>query len=490
MERNSSQSPRVKHWINGCWQDSQQHGESINPANGEAIGLYAIGAEHEASQAVAAARNAFRQSEWKHNRELRAKVLHEMAERFEARAADLQALLSLENGKIAEEAKFEVSLAPSGLRYCASLVLNEFGRAARWAPGRFSMMLREPVGVVGISVPWNSPVALMVRSLAPALAAGCTVVIKMPGQTACINALLAEVLSEVKSLPPGVVNIVTGEYEVLNYLVRSPEVPVISFTGSTATGRAISEAGAKNLKHFGLELGGKTPMILLDDADIDAAIPVLVKALTTFAGQFCMTGSRLLVQASVADEVREKLGQRLENVRVGPASDPRSEMGPLIDKANVARVDEMVIGAIAAGAKAIVRGGPDLSGLNSKGAFFRPTLLEVSDPDADIVQKEVFGPVLTLQVFETESEAVALANNSEYGLAASVWTANGDRGLRIAEALEAGTVWINDWATMRDEFEEGGYKQSGKGRLRGLAQMDDFLELKHIVMQPGTIKDK
>ena len=329
----------------------------------------------------------------------------------------------------------------------------------------------------------------MVRSLAPVLAAGCTAVIKMPGQTAYINNLLADIINEVESLPPGVVNIITGEYEVLNYLVRSPDVPVISFTGSTATGRAISENGASQLKHFGLELGGKTPMILFEDANLNDALPAVVKSLTTFAGQFCMTGSRLLVHSSIADKVISELKKCFESLRVRPASDPLSDMGPLIDKENVARVESIVVEAISEGANCIVRGGPIIEGPLSKGAFFKPALLEVFHPDANIVQKEVFGPVLTIQRFESESEAVALANNSEFGLAASIWTTDGNRGLRVASAIEAGTVWVNEWATMRDEFEEGGYKQSGKGRLRGVTQMDDFLEVKHIVINPGFVPE-
>jgi acyl-CoA reductase-like NAD-dependent aldehyde dehydrogenase len=343
------------------------------------------------------------------------------------------------------------------------------------------------MGVAGISVPWNSPVALLIRSLAPALAAGCTTVVMMPGKTAQLTARISEVISEVTGLPRGVVNIVTGGREVLSFLVTSPDVPTISFTGSTQVGRAISQAGAARLKRLGLELGGKTPILVFDDADVDAALPKLEKAVTVFAGQFCMTGSRLLVQSGVADKVRQQLAERLTKVKVGPASDSTSDMGPMIDKANVARVNQMVEDALAAGAAPIVRGGPVTEGPLARGAFYRPTFLEVTDSRLPIVQQEVFGPVLTMQVFDTEAEAVALANDSEYGLAASIWSRDVDRPLRIARELQVGTVWVNDWVMMRDEFEEGGYKQSGRGRLRGLAALDDFLEYKHIVLQPGAI---
>jgi len=475
----------ARHWIDGQWRDSADHRDSINPASGEKIGAYALGKEDEAAAAVAAAVRVFRDTDWKTNRELRIRVLNEMADRFEARSADLAEEMAAEVGKILPEAMFEVSFAAPALRYAAALVITHYGRAAEWEAGRMSLLLREAIGVAGISAPWNAPVALLIRSLAPALAAGCTVVVKMPGETAQVNALMSEVMSEVKSLPPGVINMVTGGREVLGYLVESPDVPTISFTGSTRVGREISRAGAFRLKRFGLELGGKTPLIVFDDADLDAALPKIEKALTVFAGQFCMTGSRLLVQAGIADELRRRLGERLAKVKVGPASDPASEMGPMIDRANVERVNRMVEEAIAAGAKAIVRGGPIIDGPLAKGAFYRPTLLEVADPRMKIVQQEVFGPVQTMQVFGTEADAIALANDSEYGLAASIWSRDVDRPLRIARGIQAGTVWINDWVVMRDEFEEGGYKQSGRGRLRGLAALEDFVEYKHIVLQPG-----
>ncbi len=349
------------------------------------------------------------------------------------------------------------------------------------------MVIREPMGVSGIIVPWNSPVVLMIRSLAPALAAGTTTVIKMPGQTAQTNAIISQIFSELTSLPQGVINLFsesTGGGSRL--LVESPDVPVISFTGSTATGKAISATGAQHLKRFGLELGGKTPMIVFKDADLDLVLPKLEKALTIFAGQFCMTGSRLLVQRELADELKRKLAQRLEAVKVGPAADPSSDMGPLIDKNNVARVDAVVEKAIAEGAKVIVRGGPITEGELAKGAFYRPTLLEVNDNSLDIIQEETFGPVLTLQVFDTEAEAIMLANDNQYGLAASIWSRDVDLPLRVATEMEAGTVWINDWAVVYDEFEEGGFKNSGLGRMNGMAAMDDFIEYKHITISTGV----
>ncbi|WP_353436660.1 aldehyde dehydrogenase family protein [Pseudomonas aeruginosa] len=482
----SAQANHARHWIDGQWLDSRRHGQSIDPATGNPIGSYADAGQIEVQQAIDAASRAFRESPWKHERKLRARVLEQLAQAFEMAEPELVRILALENGKILPEAHFEVGMVPSKLRYWAARVLTESDRAVQADGGRLSIILRQPAGVAGIVVPWNSPVVLLIRSLAPALAAGASVVAKLPGQTAQTNQAIARIFAGIEALPRGVVNLFTESgAEGSRLLVESPEVPVISFTGSSATGRAISANGAARLKRFGLELGGKTPLIVFDDADLEAALPVLEKALTVFAGQFCMTGSRLLAQRGIAAKLRERLAERLAAVKVGPASDPASEMGPLIDKANVARVDAIVEKAIAAGARVIVRGGPIAEGPLASGAFYRPTLLEVEDNGLAIVQEEIFGPVLTLQVFDTEEQAIALANDNQYGLAASVWSRDGDLPLRVAAALEAGSVWVNDWAIVLDDTEEGGFKQSGLGRLNGVAAIEDFLEYKHIALRPG-----
>jgi betaine-aldehyde dehydrogenase len=474
------------HWIDGAWADSDEHRDSVNPATGEVIGSYAMGGPKEAQAAIDAAKRAFADPSWRTDRALRARVLNRMADRFEERADDLVELLGLENGKAHDQGRLEVAFAPETLRFNAALALTDTGTNSQVSNGELSLVVRQPVGVAAIIAPWNSPVALGIRSLGPALAAGCTAVMNLPRQTAQVNSLIAELVGGTEGLPPGVANTITGGHVTGDVLVRSPDVPTISFTGSTATGRQISAAASANLKRVGLELGGKTPLILFGDADLELALPIVVSALIVFSGQFCMTGSRLLVHESIADRVRAELATLLEAVRVGPAADPESEMGPIIDKPNVERIDKVVEDAISHGAKVIVRGGPAADGPLAAGAFYRPTLLEVQDNSMPIVQDEVFGPVLTMQTFATEAEAIAMANDSQYGLSASVFSADVDVPLRVALALESGSVWVNDWARLHDQFEEGGFKGSGVGRMRGFAVIDDFIEFKHIRLRPGT----
>ncbi|MBF6542563.1 aldehyde dehydrogenase family protein [Nocardia brasiliensis] len=467
--------------IDGTWRDADEHRPSYDPATGDVIGEYAFATRANTEEAIQAARSAFRTTEWATDRRLRARVLGAMADAVEANRAALIDLLSLDNGKIKREATFEIDMVAPKLRWWAAMALADAaGRASDMGQGRTSIVLREPVGVAGVIVPFNAPVILAVRSLAPALAAGTTAVVKYPEETAQICALFTRIIADVDDLPDGVLNTVVTDGSGGSVLVESPHVPVISFTGSTSTGRAIAAAGADRLKRFGLELGGKSAMIVFDSADLDAAVPVLTDAVTVFAGQFCMAGSRLLVHESLAEDLGKRLRTSFEAVRPGPASDPASDMGPLISQQNVERVDAVVREAISMGAEVIVRGGPSSDPRLQGGAFYDPTVLAVRDNSLPIVQRETFGPVLTVQTFRTEDEAIALANSTEYGLAASIWTRDVDQPLRVARRIEAGTVWINDWAVVHDEFEEGGYKQSGLGRLNGLAALEDFVEYKHI----------
>ncbi|WP_067824260.1 aldehyde dehydrogenase family protein [Nocardia inohanensis] len=477
----STVQPQARHYIDGRWTAAGTVSTSYNPATGAPLGTFADGGASEAAAAIAAARRAFETTAWSRDRELRARALFELADRMTERRDELVTLLARENGKILAEAAFEVDLTIPKLRYYGALALAEAGRAAEVKPGLYSMTLTEPAGVAAVIAPWNSPVVLAVRSFAPALAAGCTVVMKLPGQTGLVNGLLYEIIAATASLPAGVVNCFTESGNTgAPLLISSPDVDVVSYTGSTAVGRLIMAAAAPKLKPLSLELGGKSPMIVFDDADLDAVVPVLTKAITTFTGQFCMTGSRILAQAGIAGELRERMAKSLAAVTVGPGDDPASEMGPMIDRANAERVDRMVADA-ARYATVIERGGLVNTGSDAVDAYYRPSLIEVADLAAPIVQHEVFGPVATFEVFTTEAEAIARANATEYGLAASIWTRDVDLPLRVGRELQAGTVWTNTWAVVVDQFEEGGFKQSGMGRLNGLRGLAEFQEIKHLV---------
>lgn len=455
---------------------------SLSPADGSALGTYTEANAGQVQAALTGARRAFDETGWASDRHLRYKVLNQLADRIEGRGPELMKMLSRENGKLTGEARGEVGGAPTMLRYCAALALTSTGRAAEVRAGVHMSSVPEPIGVAGVIVPWNSPVILSVRSFAPALAAGCTAVVKMPSQTGLVNGILHEIYADTPGLPPGVLSSLTESGDLLaRELGASPIVGVLSYTGSTRVGREIMAGAAPTLKRVLLELGGKTPMIVFDDADLEAAVPVLTKGVTVFAGQFCMTGSRVLVQRGVSGKLRERLAAALEAVVVGPGDDPASDMGPMIDAASARRVDGLVRRAIDAGAKPLVRGGIVADG----SAFYRPSLLQVDDVECELVQEEVFGPVATFEVFDTEDEAVALANGTRYGLSAAIWSRDVDRPLRVARRLSAGTVWTNSWVVMADQFEEGGFKQSGLGRLRGPRALEEFQEYKTYVHPVG-----
>ncbi|NUS05013.1 MAG: aldehyde dehydrogenase family protein [Nonomuraea sp.] len=467
--------PHARNFVNGDWSDGHAVGESRSPATGEVIGTYADAGAVTAGNAIAAARAAFRDTDWARDRDLRARALLEMADRMAERRDELVSLLSRENGKKLGDAAMEIGSTIPKLRYNAALALTDTGRAAELAPGGYSMTLHQPLGVAGVIVPWNSPVILAVRSFAPALAAGCTVAMKMPAQTALTNGLLYEIIAATPSLPAGVLNAFTESgNEGAPLLVSHPDTDVISYTGSTAVGRAIMAEAARRLKPCSLELGGKSPMIVFDDADLDVAVPVLTAAITTFSGQFCMAGSRILVQRGVAGELRARLTAALEAVKVGTGDDPATDMGPVIDRRQAVRIDRVIAESAQYGT-ILVRGGLE------DGAYVRPALVEVADLHAPLVQEEVFGPVATFEIFDSEEDAIRRANATRYGLAASVWSRDVDRPLRVARRIDAGTVWTNGWGVVRDQMEEGGFKQSGVGRLNGPRALAEFQEIKHLV---------
>ncbi|MGK6305781.1 aldehyde dehydrogenase family protein [Variovorax sp. DT-64] len=480
---------QAKNLIDGEWQPAQAGawGTRRNPADNVALGRYAASGRGDADAAIAAARRAFEQPGWAQNPRLRQMVMLRWADRLEARAEELARLLTLENGKVIAQARGEIGAAVSEIRYYAGLARYMPGHVFEVEPGAFSTLLKEPAGVAGIIVPWNAPAVLLIRSLTPALAAGCTVVVKPAPQTALITSALVAELHAVDGLPPGVVNLVSEDgHEVAARLVESDEVDVISFTGSNATGQRIMAAAAPTMKKLSLELGGKSACLVFEDADVQAVAPALAAAATIISGQQCTAARRVLVHAKHYDAMKLALTAALQSLKVAPGMAEGAHIGPMIDDDAARSVGQRIDEAMAAADEVLLRGGRG-SGALAGGAFLTPTLVVHRDTSAFFVQEEIFGPLLVIERFEEEAEAVARANHSEFGLSASVWTRDGARAMRVARALRNGTVWINDHNKLFAEAETGGYRRSGLGRLHGYDALIDFQEIKHIYQQVGTV---
>ena len=481
-----AQLPRADNYVGGEWISSGDTAQSTNPADGSVLGSYSPGGRELADRAAARAREAFDEGSWAASPRLRAAVLFEIADRMEAAKDEIADLIVAENGKLRAEAMGETMAAISETRYYAGLARTVLGRTIETAPGNFSMMNREPSGVAAIIVPWNAPVTLLLRSLAPALAAGCTTVIKPAPQTPLIHRRVMQCIHECPSLPKGVVNSVNENgIEVGQALVASTDVDVISFTGSSATGKLIMAAAAPTLKRLSLELGGKAPAVIYDDADLDVAVRELTRGALVMAGQICVAATRFLVQQKVADDFTSRIKAAFEAVRVGPGSDPSSQMGSLIDMASRKRQVELVEQAGDEG-ELVLKGGVP-GGELANGAFITPTLFRIDNLDSELVQEELFGPIVSIETFGDEAEAVHKANASRYGLAASVFTRDLARATRTSRAIRSGTVWLNCHGRLFAEGETGGYGQSGLGRLHGPEGLDDFLETKHVYLEAGRI---
>jgi betaine-aldehyde dehydrogenase len=475
--------------IDGRWQPALSGADatSLNPADGSPIGRHAASGADDAKAAIAAARAAFERPDWSQSPRLRQQVMLQWADRLEQRADELARLLTRENGKVLPQSRGEIAGAVSEIRYYAGLARHIPGHVLEVEPGVFSTMLKEPAGVAGIIVPWNAPVVLLIRSLTPALAAGCTTVIKPAPQSALITAAVIEELHAVASLPRGVVNLVCERgHEVAEALVASREVDVISFTGSNATGQRIMAAAAPTMKKLSLELGGKSCCLVFDDVDVDRIAPQLAAAATIISGQQCTAARRVLVHASKFDAMKRALTQALQSLVVAPGDAPGAQVGPLIDAPSLDRVGARIEQALAEADEVLLPGGRGAGDL-ARGHFLRPSLVAHRDTAAFFVQEEIFGPFVVIERFDDEREAVARANHTEYGLSASVWTADGARQMRVARALRNGTVWINDHNKLFAEAETGGYRRSGLGRLHGADALFDFVEIKHIYQNAGVV---
>ena len=469
------------HYINGAWVCDAPNGvaDSLDPSDGSVVGTAPLGSVALATGAVMAARDAFETSGWSEDPRLRAKVLLDFADVLESRKDAIASLMARENGKVLGQAAHEVAAGFGEARYYAGVARNVFGRTFESGQGKMSLMTREASGVVSVIVPWNAPVTLLVRSVAPALAAGCTVVIKPAPQTPLVNAAVMACFDAVDSLPKGVVNSVNEHgTEVGTLLSTHPEIDVISFTGSSKTGKIIMANAADTIKHVSLELGGKAPAIVFGDADLDKAVSEIKRGALALNGQMCTCISRIVVQNSVYDDMKARLTAAFEAVAVGPASAPGTELGPVIDRAN----QDRLLGIIAraeSDAQMIVRGGAGGAALEN-GCFVTPSMFEIDDVAHPLVQDELFGPIVSLERFTDEADALSKANATRFGLAASVYTRDLGVAMRMGRKLKTGTVWLNSHNRLLAEVETGGYGESGIGRLHGLEAMNDFLETKHI----------
>ena len=477
-------------WIDGRWTPagSGAKAQSVNPGTGEVLGEFADAGLIEAEAAIAAARRVFDSGPWRHRPRVRAQVLLEAADLLEAAKPQLAWDLSRENGKLIRDCMHEIAGAVSELRYYAGLARNIFGRTIELDRNLHAMLAREPVGVVGIIVPWNAPVTLLVRSLAPVLAAGCTAIVKAAPQTALINSKVFELIAGIEALPAGAVNMLveTGN-DVSKQLVASPGVDMVSYTGSTEVGKQIMEAAAKTLKRLNLELGGNAPCVVFADADLDHAAAGIVRANLSHAGQVCVAASRVIAHRSIAGELESKLAERLRAVKLGFADDPSTELGPLIDKPSRERIRRLVM-ASKEDAEVVVEG-VDAGGLLAAGAFLSPSLVRLRDSRSPLVTDEVFGPVMSVQSFDDEAEAIDKANDSRFGLAASVWSKDLRLAQRAAMSIRSGSVWINGHMRLFPEVETGGYRESGIGRLHGVEGLEAFLQTKAVTWDLGAVEE-
>ncbi|RJS59522.1 aldehyde dehydrogenase family protein [Bacillus sp. PK3_68] len=473
----------LKMFVNGEWKTAKNGDENIviNPATQEVIARAPRATKEETEEAIAAARAAFESGIWSGlTTHERAQYLNKIADKIDEKFEELVNLEVMDNGKLKAEAEFDVADAATCFRYYAGLILTPEGETYQVPENVQAMVVREPVGVAGLIVPWNFPLLMSVWKIAPALAAGNTIVYK-PAEATPITAMkLVEIIEEV-GVPQGVMNLVMGRGAVVGQTIaESHDVDMISFTGSTNVGREIMKAAAGNLKKISLELGGKSPNIIFADADFETAVDYALFGIFFGAGQVCSSGSRILVEESIYDQFVERYIERAKQIKVGPGMNEDSQVGAIASEQqmnailNYIEIGKQEGAILACGGSRLLTDGLD------QGFFIEPTVFTNVTSDMRIVKEEIFGPVVTIQKFKSEDEAIQLANETDFGLAGAVFSNDGAKALRVIKQVRAGITWINAYHPTYVEAPWGGYKQSGIGRSLGTYGLEDFQEIKQI----------